>query len=68
MEFIHISFSKCYRFKGVTFEWHNYMGPVILNRHSEQERPWRNVSLRIYGLVRKFSRLDDAEKELYRIY
>lgn len=65
---IHIAMGKGYRYKGVTLEWHNYLGPTVLNRHTEQERNYRNISLRIWALVSKFAQLSKEEKEQYRIY
>lgn len=66
-QIIHMNFARLYRFKGVTFEWHRYLGPVILNRHTEKERDYRNVSLRIWSIVSKFSWLSDEEKAKYKI-
>lgn len=65
---IHIAMGKGYRYKGVTLEWHNYLGPTVLNRHTEQERNYRNISLRIWSLVNQFARLSKEQKEQYRIY
>lgn len=65
---MHITYAKGYRYKGVTLEWHNYLGPIVLNRHTEQERNYRNISLRIWGLVGQFGRLSDSKKQQYRIY
>lgn len=65
---IHIAIGKGYRYKGVTLEWHNYCGPTVLNRHTEQERNYRNISLRIWSLVNQFARLSKEQKEQYRIY
>ncbi len=65
---IHISWGNGFRYKGVTIDWHNYLGPTILNRHTEEERPYKNISLRIWGLVTQFSRLSKEEREQYRIF
>ena len=59
---------KCYRYKGVTFEWHFFCGPIILNRNAEKDRKYRNISLRIWGLVGQFGRLSKDEQQQYRIY
>lgn len=31
-----ISVAKTYRYKGVTFDWHDYLGPIIINRHASR--------------------------------
>ena len=67
-ELIHVSYAKGYRFGGVTFEWHNYLGPFIINRHTEKERDFRNISMRNWSQVNKFSRLSVADREKHRIY
>ena len=67
-EIIHIAYAKGFRFKGVTLEWNDYLGPTILNRHTEEERHYKNISLRIWNLVDKFSCLSKDEREQYRIY
>ena len=63
---IHISLANIFLYKGVTIDWHSYCGPVILNRHTDRERP--SVSLRVCGLVGQFIRLSDEEREQYRIF
>jgi len=68
MEVIHISWANVFRYKGVTIDWHNYLGPTILNRHTEEERNYKNISLRVWGLVTQFSRLSKDDREDYRIF
>ncbi len=68
MEIIHISWAKGFRYKGVTLEWHDYLGPTIINRHTEKERNYRNISLRVWGLVTQFSHLTKEERQQYKIY
>lgn len=67
-EIIHISWANIFRYKGVTIDWHRYCGPIIINRHTEKERQYKNISMRIWGIVNQFSRLSDKEKEQYRIF
>lgn len=67
MQIIHISCAKIYRVGGVTFEWHNYLGPRILNRHTEEERNYRNISLRNWAMVWKFNNMTAVEREQYRL-
>ena len=68
LKILHYNFAKIYRFNGVTFEWHEYLGPIIINRHTEQERYYKNISLRNWSAVNKFSSLNDNQKEKYRIF
>lgn len=67
MNIIHMSFAKIYRVAGVTFDWHDYCGPVILNRHTEKERQFKNISLRNWAAIGKFCSMSDKEKELHRV-
>jgi len=67
-ELIHISHTSIFRFKGVTIDLHNFCGPIILNRHTEEERQYKNISLRIWSLVNKFAGLSKEQKEAYRIF
>ena len=68
MKIIHISWINIFRYKGVTIGWHNYCEPIILNRHTEEERNYKNISLRIWGLVNQFARLSKDDREQYRIF
>jgi hypothetical protein len=63
-----ITLAKIYRVNGVTFEWHEYLGPIILNRHTEEERPYRNVSGRNWRAIHKFTNMTREKRELFRIY
>ena len=65
---IHMTFAKVFLYKGVTLEWHDYLGPIILRRNTEVERNYKNVSLRTWGLVNKFAGLSKEEKQQYRLY
>lgn len=56
-----------YRYKGVTFDWHNNLGPTILRRDAFHERNWRNVSCRQLRLVGQWHNLPKAEQKKYRI-
>lgn len=56
-----------YRYKGVTFDWHNYLGPIILRRNTENERNWRNIGNRQWRLVGQWHNLPKAEQKKYRI-
>ena len=67
IKIIHISWANIFMFKGVTIDWHNYLGPTLLRRTSHELRNDRNISLRTWGLVSQFARLDKEGREQYRI-
>lgn len=46
---IHISWANVFMFKGVTIGWHNYLGPTILNRHTGNDKNYKNISWRVWG-------------------
>jgi hypothetical protein len=62
-----VSEGKQYRYKGITFDWHDHLGPIILNRHTWNERPLRSVGRRQWRLFGKWLSLSEYERELYRI-
>lgn len=62
-----ITLSKLYRIDGVTFEWNEWYGPSIINRHTEEDRPYRNVSGRNWGAIRKFTNMTLEQRELFRL-
>ena len=64
---IHMSFANVFLFKGVTIDWHDYLGPNILRRVSHEPRNDKNISLRTWGLVEQFGRLEKSERDQYRI-
>jgi hypothetical protein len=67
IKILHVSWANVYLFKGVTIDWHNYLGPTILNRHTGNERNYKNISWRIWGLVGQFGRLSKEDREQFRI-
>ncbi len=62
-----VSDGKRYRYKGVTFDYHEYLGPIILNRHTWNERPFRSISRRQWRLFGKWFELPVDKRESYRI-
>jgi len=68
MEIIHMSVRKGYRVNGVTFDWHEYLGSTIVNRHIEKERGYRNISLRNWAAITKFCDMDEVTRETFRVY
>jgi len=67
-ELIHISWASIFLYKGVTVDWHDYLGPILLRRNTDEERNYRNISLRVWGLVNQFSRLTKEQREQYRLF
>lgn len=65
---IQYSCSKVYRVGGVTFEWEDYLGPCIINRHTEKQRPFRNISNRNWSAIRKFQNMTTKQREWFRLY
>lgn len=69
LELVHVSYSKIYRVGGVTFEWHDgWFGPLIINRHTEKERPFRSISRRNWAAINKFLRMTKEQRENHRIH
>ena len=68
LEIVHMSFANIFYYKGVTIDWHEYMGPRLLRRTSHAPRNVRNISYRTWGLVDQFWKLTKEEKEQFRIY
>ena len=62
-----ITSGKIYQYKGVTFDHHDYLGPVILNRKTWNERPFRAISSRNWSMYNKWLSLPKEEREKYRI-
>lgn len=62
---IHISCTAVFRFKGVTIDWNEFCGPIIVNRHTGKERHYKNISSRVWKIVNKFSKMSDKEKHNY---
>lgn len=68
MDIIHLSFCNIFRLGGVTFEWHDYLGPTILSRNTERVRKCENISLRNWVAISKFMALNESEREAYRVF
>lgn len=64
---VHISYARIYRVGGVTFEWNDYLGPYIINRHTDKERNYNNISMRNWAQVNKFHHMSKDEREQYRL-
>ncbi|GMQ53466.1 hypothetical protein [Halopseudomonas aestusnigri] len=66
-QLIHISIAKCYQFKGITFEWHDYLGPTFLRRKDLEMKPQLQRPMREYGLLGQWLRLSPKDRETYRL-
>ena len=67
MEVIHISWQRVYQFKGVTFEHHNYLGPMMLRRKTYEPRNFRNIRARQWAAYGSWLRLVETEREKFRV-
>ena len=65
---IHISRGKGYHYKHCWFEWHDWLGPLAINRVSHEPRNPMNLGYRTYSIWNKFGELSKEEREQYRIY
>jgi len=60
----HISFSDIYEYKGFTFEFHSYCGPIKLNKDWE---PSKRTGRKFYKILREWDKLSEEAKEETRI-
>ena len=67
MNLINITFAKVYRYKQCTFEWHNYLGPLPLNRYTLEPRNVHSIGYRYWASIGKFNSLNKEEKEKFRV-
>lgn len=67
MEIIHMSFARIYRFGCVTFEHHDYLGPLMVRRKSFNERNFKNIKSRQWAAYSKWLRLPGYEREKFRV-
>lgn len=66
-QIIHITNCNVYRFKSITFEWHQYCGPTFLRRKDLEMKPALTRPMREYGLLGQWLQLSPVEREKYRI-
>lgn len=60
-----VSVADCYRFRGVLFEWHNYLGPVPLDKRRLEPR--RTFPKGFCKAVEAWRKLPRKQREKYRI-
>ena len=63
---ISVSIAKAYKYKSLVFTYHDYHGPEIL-RHKDHEIAKRRISLRQWGEFYQWLRLDQPDREKFRI-
>ena len=62
----HICFVNIYKYKGLVFEYHDYLGPTQYKNDASEPR--KNISKNFYNVVSKFEKLSRIEREQYQIY
>jgi hypothetical protein len=58
--------ADCYRYKGVTFEWHHFCGPMLLRKDGEPSKR-KNPGARFYAIAQEWHDLPKEEREKFRI-
>lgn len=67
MDIIHMSFARIYRFECITFEHHDYLGPLMVRRNSFDERNFKNIRSRHWAAYGKWLKLSVDEREKFRL-
>ena len=62
----HLCLMNIYRYEGLVFEYHNYLGPTQLK--SDMSEPRKNISKNFWDVVSNFEKLSKTEREKYLIY
>ena len=62
----HICLPNIYKFKGLVFEFHSYLGPIQYKK--DLSEPRKNISKNFYDVIDQFVKLSDKEREKYLIY
>lgn len=60
-----ITVADCYRYKGVTFEWHHFCGPMLLRKDGEPSKS--KPTAKFYAIATEWHNLPKEEREKYRI-
>jgi len=61
-----ISNANIHKYKGLTFEFHNYCGPMRLNKNGEPSK--RNFSVKEYKIIAKWYKLTPSKKKRTLIF
>lgn len=64
---MHISFTRVYQYKHITFEFHQWLGPLFLRRKDHEAKNNQYRPMRDYALLYKWIRMSEEEQERYRI-
>ena len=62
----HICLANIYKFKGLVFEYHDYLGPT--QYRADMSQPRKHISKNFYRVIDKFAKLSEKEREKYLIY
>lgn len=54
-----------YRYKGVTFEWHRYLGPMLCRKDGEPSK--RNVGRKTGQIIGEWQKLPKSKRERCRV-
>lgn len=60
-----MTLADCYRYKGVTFQWHHFCGPMLLRKDGEPSK--REPGAKFYAVASEWHKLPEAERETFRI-
>lgn len=61
-----VSIADVYRFKGVTFQWHNYLGAMLCRKDGEPSK--RSIGRKSEAVINQWLKLPKAKREKTRIY
>lgn len=64
--FIHVAFAKIYVYRGFTFEWHNYCGPMKCKANGDPSGA--KAGKKFYAAAQEWWELPENEREKYRVY
>ncbi len=62
----HINCPNIYRYRGVTFEWHNYLGPLLCRKDGEPSK--RNIGRKTGAVISAWHKLSPSKKKRTLIY
>jgi hypothetical protein len=61
-----ICLANIYQYKGFTFEYHHYCGPVKLRKKDLE--PAKNSGRKFFKILDEWNKMTDIDKEKTRIY
>lgn len=63
-----IHLADIYQFKGYTFEWHRFCGPVLCRKDMEPAKRQPGVKSKFWRVIDEWQKLPTDKKEQTRIY